>query len=421
MKEIMKKRNAFFWGAYFIYLVATVFQTTMFNENAKLFELFVALRYLSFFIAGIKILLDLLWQYSEEKKNVNQKCHETIGCFIKYFIVFGVLFIVSYIADERSLLFVFILLAASRYVEVEWIFKYTLKVQIILFLMIIISSCVGIIPDLLFDRGGVFIRHALGYIYPSVAVNYFYFIITIMFWLRKDQLELKEAFLLEIINLLLFILTDVKTGFALITLIIIVEIFRNRKLWWKTPTKVNEIRDQLIKKKRIVIHIYDYCVLYLVGVLTILCLTIQCKPTQIINSFLTNRIQLVVNAVKNYGIHIWGQNIEWIGYGGNTDLASFEGIYNFVDCSYASIILNYGIIVFAGILVLVTITGKDLRKKRQYHKCFLYFMMLVYCFIEPRLIEIQVNTLLFIMAPFIYKGLPIKKIKNSLLGGLKNK
>ena len=60
MYRLMSFRVLIFWCSYFMYLIATVFQTTMYNYNSNLFRVFVMLRYISFAGAGIKIVLDLL-------------------------------------------------------------------------------------------------------------------------------------------------------------------------------------------------------------------------------------------------------------------------------------------------------------------------------------------------------------------------
>lgn len=415
MYRLMSFRVLIFWCSYFIYLIATVFQTTMYNYNSDLFRVFVTLRYISFAGAGIKIVLDLLEQYLKDRKEGQQFFkwdYDSVLCAVKYFVIFGLLFIVSMIADERSLLFVFAFLLASKGISENKIFQYTFYVQVALSIFVVFCSSVGLLPDLLFERGGNYIRHALGYIYPSVAFNYFFFIIVLKFWSQKKRIELKEAFLLELINFLLFLLTDVRTGFLVVSLIILIEVINEKKHILHADSIFIKKIQSYKRISSVLSNIYDYFAVYLVLILVVLCSTIQYRPTQIINTLLTSRIQLVVDAVKKYGIHWFGNNIEWIGFGGNPDANSFEGIYNFIDCSYASIILNYGIVVFVGIMVLLVLVGKDLRKKRHYDKCFLYFVVLAYCFIEPRLIELQANTLLFLMAPLMYSRPPrVKKYK----------
>lgn len=165
MYRLMSFRVLIFWCSYFMYLIATVFQTTMYNYNSNLFRVFVMLRYISFAGAGIKIVLDLLEQYLKDRKEGQQFFkwdYDSVLCAVKYFVIFGLLFVVSMIADERSLLFVFAFLLASKGISENKIFQYTFYVQVALSIFVVFCSSVGLLPDLLFERGGNYIRHALG-------------------------------------------------------------------------------------------------------------------------------------------------------------------------------------------------------------------------------------------------------------------
>ncbi len=116
---------------------------------------------------------------------------------------------------------------------------------------------------------------------------------------------------------------------------------------------------------------------------------------------MSNRIYYAYVGIQKYGIHLLGNNIEWIGYGARTDMSEIEKTYNFVDCAYVYILLYFGVLVFLGMLFAMFWVSARLGRKGEYHKCFLYGIIFVYCFVEPRLLELNMNTFLFLTVPLL--------------------
>ena len=67
MNVIQKRKSVLFYCAYFMYLFATVMQSTMFTNYQTLSRCFVLLRYLACGIALIKIGLDLYFRWRGEE------------------------------------------------------------------------------------------------------------------------------------------------------------------------------------------------------------------------------------------------------------------------------------------------------------------------------------------------------------------
>ena len=183
MEQIIKQKNKLFYIAYFLYVVATVMQSTMFTEYAFLSKGFVLMRYAAFVFGAAKIMIDLLQQWNRDRKiKIERNIHEifclkTVRQICLYGIISIILLIVSLKTDDRSLIFVFVIILAAKNILTDVIVERTLVLQIVLMAIILISSSVGIIPDLLFKRDMIPIRHALGYTYPSVMVTFCFFIL----------------------------------------------------------------------------------------------------------------------------------------------------------------------------------------------------------------------------------------------------
>lgn len=69
-----------------------------------------------------------------------------------------------------------------------------------------------------------------------------------------------------------------------------------------------------------------------------------------LDTFMHSRISLAHNAIHNYGIHPFGSEFRMIGFG-TTSFAQ-EGSYNFIDCSYALILIRYGWVIFVLFFIL---------------------------------------------------------------------
>ena len=71
-----------------------------------------------------------------------------------------------------------------------------------------------------------------------------------------------------------------------------------------------------------------------------------------INLLLSNRLWLQHNALDYFGLSLFGNKIELVGYSVKTVLnGSAEGAsYNYVDCSYIQVMLYYGVLF--GVLII---------------------------------------------------------------------
>ena len=401
--------NRIFYSAYVLYVVATVLQSTMFTEYTLLARVFVIMRYISFGVAGVKIAADLYDQYRlENKSKISLTGRASTKKFLGYFVLMTLLGVGSLVTDDSTLLFVSVLLIASQGMEFDDIARKTLWLQSILMGIIVVSSSFNIIPDLLFKREDIPIRHALGYTYPSVMVTSCLFIFLLYLWFKNSSLSNQEFAAAEIFNFLVYKLTDSRMGFLTFGIIaaILWIVGKKQICGWlqKAGSRVGD------KMKKFGCNIYDYLVVYLSAGLFLLCITMPLPITKLINNLLTDRIRLTANAIRNYGVHLFGNNIEWIGFGGSTDTDSLLASYNFVDSSYGYILVNFGILIFCIMIFLFVLCSKYIRRTEGKIRCFIFGIVLLYCFIEPRLLEVHVNTFLFLLVPALNEF--INKNKN---------
>ena len=402
MKKLNREKLAepLFFFAYVVFMVATVLQTTMYTEMPYIPQLFIAMRYFAFVVAAFKVLLDLYGDLTRVNGE-REKLLDWVSVVIKYVLMSALVVAVSITADERSLAFLLVILLAARGVQVNKIFRVTLWMQAFLAAFVFLSAAVGFIIDLRFERGGVFNRHALGYWFPSYIMSYYFFVLLLLFWTRKKPLKPTSVALLEGLNLLLYLLTDARLGLMVNTFLIAVEFVRSVEKW-RAP--LHRFVDRLMGVPVLgpVIR-WGWALLpeLLCGYIALLFTFPLSGLAQKTDYILSNRIYYAYVGVQKYGIHLLGNDIEWVGFGARTDISDIEKTYNFVDCAYVYILLYFGVLVFLGMLVAMFWVSVRLGRKGKYHKCFLYGIIFIYCFVEPRLLELNMNTFLFLTVPLL--------------------
>lgn len=396
----MKTGEKLFFFAYVVFMTATVLQTTMFTETAHIPQLFIAMRYFAFAVAAVKVLMDLYG----DLKQVNgqrEKLMDWVSVVLKYIAMAALVVAVCVTADERSLAFLLVLLLAARGVPVERIFKVTLWLQIALAAFIFLCAASGLIIDLRFERNGAFNRHALGYWFPSYVMSYYFFILLLLFWTQKKPLKWTTVALLEGFNLLLYLLTDARLGLLVNTALIGAELVRS----------IEPLRAPLYRFAQKLLHLpvlgklvsWGWALLpeLLCAFLALLFAFPTSGLAQKTDYLLSNRIYYAYMAVHEYGIHLLGDPIEWVGYGARADMSAVEKTYNFVDCAYVYILLYFGLLIFVSMLLCMLWVSLRLGKKGELHKSFLYGIIFIYCFVEPRLLEVNMNTFLFLCTPLL--------------------
>ena len=114
-----------------------------------------------------------------------------------------------------------------------------------------------------------------------------------------------------------------------------------------------------------------------------------------INTLLSGRLRLGNSAIKQYGFTFWGQKIEWISQSIISVSSEIKG-YNYVDCSYLQIALQYGIITLSLILFLCSFLMIKAFRRKQYYLCWILAAILIHSMVEPRLLHSWYNPFLLL-------------------------
>ena len=385
-----KLKSQLFYTGLFLYCVPTILQTTLLVETSYWNELFVYLRYIAFYF-GIVLIADEHIAFKDGKwvHPYLTDIRRSLWCFL----ILAVAGISALVCGDRSFLACVIFIMASGSIDLDDIVKAVLTMLSVTVMLTGGLCAYGVIEDLMFKRQDIPIRHALGFNYPSTMMSDLFFIVVLYCWVMKMELSLLDMLLIEVLNLILFKLTDSRFGFLMIAVMTAgVYIF-------------GLVRKKTGKKEIFAGRVWGFLVdrfgILMTLVMAGMCAISRTGLGQLLDRLLTKRIQYMTAGFRNYGVHLFGKNIQWVGFGGSDNTDSLLESYNFVDNSYARILMNYGILIFILLLVILIVMSRAVRIQYQDGRIILVLCVLMYCFVEPRLTDIYVNPFLFAAAPFI--------------------
>ncbi len=289
----------------------------------------------------------------------------------------GLLFLVAGItANNNTLVCTFLFIAGSYDLDFDEILLFCRNLLLVCILVTITLAIIGVIPNWHYVMSGRE-RETLGFFYPSHLSSCFFYLSIMTLYLKKDQFRFFYLVIWEILNVVVYVVSDSRAAFYVLNIIYIV--FFVTKWFGKT-----DLYAKIVK-------VFS-CLAFPVCAGTSLIACAVYDETGVlarINTLLSGRIRLGHSGLLQYGIHLLGQDITWIGNGGlgyTKDV--LEGTYNYVDCSYLKIMFDYGVLVLLFVLVGLTLSVYQAAKNGNIYFCLAMSMIAIYSMIEPRLLEI---------------------------------
>ena len=181
--------------------------------------------------------------------------------------------------------------------------------------------------------------------------------------------------LLAALNIWQFSYTDARAGTALVFLLL-------AGMWM--------IRYPWVKQTMNALPVLRYSSIICVFVTLFITWLYMSDPSglQWMDKLLTGRLTLQRAAIQNFGIHLLGQRITWIGNGGTGYTQTYVGIsYNYVDSAYIKILLDQGILVW--LMVVLGFSGLNYYagKKQDHYLLFAMAVLGIYFTVEQWMIN----------------------------------
>lgn len=322
-------------------------------------------KYLAYMLLCIKIIMD---QYD------NKNLLFTV-CYI------GLFALSTVFSGEFNFCLFFLIYISTKGCDGKRIISISILAQSIILLSSVIAALTGLVPN--YDFSDIYReRYGLGFAWCTTAPIVFYFIMLGYIYVRGRKFRWYEAVVLEAVNFWLYTQTNTRMSFFVST--VFIAFFMIQSLW-QNPWRIMALF------KGIWVAMPFICAIISIGA-SMLYVDSSLAWNKA-DAFFTGRLHLGYNAIQKYGFTLFGQNIKWIG---SSVLNATPSGYNYVDCSYLQIALNFGIIAIIAVLTIYSIAIYRACSANDYWLVFTLIFVLIHSLTEPRLYNFAFNTLSFV-------------------------
>lgn len=349
-----------------VYYVGGIFEKSviiaMYGEENAILSLFVkGLRYSAYLILILKIVYYL---------SMKQKFLFTIA------IVVGLLFCNFMVGMDKTFLFYFLLLFSAYNVNSDCTMKVFSVVVGTMIALYVILARINVVADYILDKG-TRNRHFLGFSWTTDAPILFLFISLCFVFIKKGRVSLVEYLCIMGIHVYFFKMTNTKLAFIVSTFAItFFLIFKNgRFIRYITP-----------KFKWLLVFVP-----FLLAVFSYIGTVMYNSKNYVwrkIDDLLTGRLHLGKNAIENYGIRLFGNDVDWIGH---PIFTQYRGEYNYVDSSYVRILVQFGVAILLLVLLIYSIMIYTSICNKKYYLTWILIFICVFSVTEPRLFDLTFN------------------------------
>ena len=363
-KKILRDR--LFIAAWTLYLLARLLALTEWHALAESSVFPTIVQYMEYLSAALCVLV-IIFNFILRKYN-----WKTV---VGYGLLGTAVALSTYFSANRTLILVFLVLGAAYEQSGKRIITISAILTAILIVVVVICSQIGLTQNATWNRYDVnwnliSVRESLGFIYASTGASLFFGFLLQYVFLRKERGRFWEYLILEGINVFFYWKTDSRLPFyfgtAVLLFFLIESLFKNH---WRV---IRHLKGLFVAAPGL---------LAVVTIVSYLLFDPSSSFWNKVDFLLTTRLTLGTNALAEYGVKLFGQPIVWIGYGAGKG----TGSYNYVDSSYLQILIHYGVIMLAAILILYTIGIIRAMKKNDYWTVCLLGIACLYAMTEPYL------------------------------------
>lgn len=229
------------------------------------------------------------------------------------------------------------------------------------------------------------------------AAHYFW-IIAVYLWIRSKKITWGEIFALAALDILVYSLTGSNTSFICIGLMLAaaillkVKVLVDKRLEGNVGKK-NAFTSVVAFVKRFLTFLARYSFLIIAVFCIVMSVIFNAANPVLsrINSVLNLRFSLGHRGIIENGIHLIAKDVPSYGMASSAD-----EFYNFLDCSYISILVNCGLLLL--IFYLVTMTVIQIRHRKYVYGLIILAVCALSCIEEHHLPELPYN--LFVLLLF---------------------
>lgn len=334
--------------------------------------------------AGVCVVLLLKLYYDLFVTKAVYRPHNVFA-IIAYCLLAAAVLLFGYL---KSVFVVFLFIFSAANVSLRRLVRFTMILESALLAVTVSAALIGLITNQV-ERGDR-VRYFLGFDWMTTPVNYFYHIVLMWLALKRGKVRAYEIVIIMVLNVFFFKMTDTRAGFLLITMLLAASVFMNL---WKKP-----LFNTFIMK-------YGFIISF--PLLAVLCILVSAKFDASVgwmnslNIALSSRLDLGLTGIEKYGFPLFGAQLKYVSYGdiqlGLYDLSE----YFFIDCSYLSIMLGYGVIMLA--LICIGFSAIQYRSVKSNNKylCLALLFLAIHSMTDPQLFDIVYDPFLLMLATYV--------------------
>ena len=366
VKKLNKKESVFF-SCYFLYLLISILYTSMFS------------------VYILSIYKYLLWgTVSVLIINEIARGKYSIKALIIAVLIAALALFVSWSVDGS--VFILCLLAfiwTSRNIDFDKIAGYTIAFSSIIMLFVIFSSLVGIIENyhmIVDDR----LRYFLGFRYELYLPTYMFNLSALYVYIHRKKIGAISLFIILILNTVVYLVTNSRLSYIMVLLLLL-------------TTFLLKVFPVFVANRKFPfrVMVVSYVIWFIISIYLTISYNRSVSWMNELDLFLSHRIVLGQRGLLLYGVHLFGQTIEWVGMGLDSSTHIINGTYNYVDCLYIKMLIQYGIIFSIFYIALHTFTAYQCYKRKQYFLLIILSFLSASVFIEDLSLLLHYNTFWF--------------------------
>lgn len=345
-------------------------------------KLFKLMTYSSYALVVCSVFMDFVYSKSE---------------VIQISIIVLITLVGSYFSGNTIMLLMLYIYGAKR-INTERVIRFVCGWFIGAFLIIAVGSKIGIIENWDFFTETSRPRWGLGFTYPTHTSSALFSAVLLFCYVQKDKLKIWHIAVIEAVNYWVYTYTDSRAG-AYLILIVPVAFYLLRYI--HTPVRTSSFRGVLE-------FVFPICAA------AIIILTIRYNGAgllQKLDQILSGRLRYSQYSLKEYGVHLFGQRITWIGWGGiGHTHDKLPGEYNYVDSSYLQLLLTHGVLVWSMLMLLWTGSSFFAVLSNDRYLAWALAFLAVYCMVEQWLMNLGANPFLIILAKPLFNSSECRQI-----------
>ncbi len=294
--------------------------------------------------------------------------------------VLATIFFLSYVGSRNRVMVLYLLiLFAAIGVDSRCHIRIANVMQTSFLCIFILLSLTGLVTDYVFDPNSR-MRHGLGFTWTTTAPIIYFYTMLCYIYIKREKISYLGYLIMECVNFWLYKMTDTRMAFVFSSFFLlffaIERSMKNRWRFWRLFERLYCIVPSIICTASLILY---------------WCYDSSNDVWRKLNELLSNRLYLGKEAILNYGIHVFGQNIRWVGFSIRRPTMAEAVGYNYVDCSYLQLLLEYGVLFLIAVIGIYTVAIYRAVKVQDYYLVWILLIVLLFGITEPRLMNFTFN------------------------------